>query len=169
MEAWPFLILANQIASYLVGSGEQQLNYFAGTNAVSLPIGDLNPRRYVLTRPDGSETTLPPPEKAELSISSVQQVGNYQVHCVGEPKMPDQGFSVNLPAQVTQLDRLTDEELTDTFGPFKPLVARSNDQIVRNVHDSRVGREIYPWLILAFAGLLALEYIVSNWFYKREQ
>ena len=168
MEAWPFVILANQIASYLVGSGEQQLNYFAGTNSVVLPIGDPSPRRYVLTRPDGSETTLPPPEKAELSISSVEQVGNYQVHSVGEPILPDRGFSVNLPAQVTQLARLSEAELKEMFGPFKPQVSRSNDQIVRNVHDSRVGKEIYPWLILVFAGLLAVEYVVSNWFYKRE-
>ena len=166
MDAWPFLILANQIASYLVGSGEQQLNYFAGTNSVSLPIDSATPRRYVLARPDGVNTALPPPEKGDLSISGVEQVGNYQVHCVGEPIEPDRGFSVNLPAQVTQLARLTDQELSDTFGPFKPQVARSNDQIVRDVHDSRVGREIYPWLILAFAGLLAVEYVVSNWFYK---
>ena len=164
--AWPFLILANQIMSYLVGSGEQQLNYFAGTNSVSLPIDDPNPRHYVLARPDGVTTSLPSPEKAELSISAVEQVGNYQVQCAGEPISPDRGFSVNLPAQVTQLTRLTDQELSDTFGPFKPQVARSNDQIVRDVHDSRVGREIYSWLILLFAGLLAVEYLVSNWFYK---
>ena len=61
-----------------------------------------------------------------------------------------------------------DQELTDLFGPYKPQVARSNEQIVRNVHDSRVGREIYSWLILVLAGMLAVEYIVSNWFYKRE-
>ncbi len=174
MDAWPFVILANQIVSYLVGSGEQQLNYFAGTNSVSLSIDEASQRRYVLARPplpghdEGLKTTLPPPEKAELSISGVDQVGNYQVQCVGTPVEPDRGFSINLPAQVTQLARLTDQELSDTFGPFKPQVARSNDQIVRNVHDSRVGREIYPWLILVFAGLLAIEYMVSNWFYKRE-
>ena len=167
---WPFAILANQIMSYLVGSGEQQLNYFAGTNSVSLPIGDADPAAL---RADAAATgrsaarPLPPPEKAELSISAVEQVGNYQVHSVGEPTEPDRGFSINLPAQVTQLARLTDQELSDTFGPFKPHVARSNDQIVRDVHDSRVGREIYPWLILVFAGLLALEYVVSNWFYKK--
>ncbi|MGO9112160.1 MAG: BatA domain-containing protein [Thermoguttaceae bacterium] len=166
--AWPFLILANQIMSYLVGSGEQQLNYFAGTNSVTLSVDGPVPRRYVLARPDGVNTPLPLPEKAELSISGVEQVGNYQVHCVGEPIEPDRGFSVNLPAQVTQLARLTDQELSDTFGPFKPQVSRSNDQIVRNVNDSRVGREIYPWLILVFAGLLAVEYVVSNWFYKIE-
>ena len=83
--AWPFVILANQIMSYLVGSGEQQLNYYAGTNTVSLSLGGAPPRRYVLSRPDGVNTTLPPPEKAELSISAVEQVGNYQVRSVGEP------------------------------------------------------------------------------------
>jgi len=169
MKAWPFVILARKIALHLVGSGEQQLNYFAGTNSVVLPIGDTTPRRYVLARPpDGKETTLPPPEKADLSISSVEQVGNYQVHSVGEPVLPDRGFSVNLSSQATQLARLTDQELLDMFGPYKPKVSRSNDQIVRDVHDSRVGREVYPWLILVLAGVLALEYVVSNLFYKRE-
>jgi hypothetical protein len=172
MEAWPFPILADRMASYLVGSGEQQLNYFAGQNSVSLAVNDPTPRVYTLSPPDlgsgHSATVLPPAEKGQLSISGVEQIGNYQVLCVGEPKEPDRGFSVNLSAQATQLARLTDQELSDIFGPFKPRVARSNDQIVRNVHDSRVGREIYPWLILVFAGLLAVEYVVSNWFYKRE-
>ena len=163
--AWPFPLLANQIASYLVGSGEQQLNYFAGTTSVLLPIDDATPRSYTLVRPDHIETSLPSPEKTGLSISGVEQVGNYQVHCVGEPAEPDRGFSINLPAQVTQLARLSEQELSETFGPFKPRIARSNDQIVRDIHDSRVGREIYPWLILVFAALLAVEYIVGNWFY----
>ena len=109
---------------------------------------------------------LPPPEKGQLSVSAAEQVGNYQVQSVVQSLEPDRGFSVNLSAQATQLARLTDQELSDTFGPFKPQVSRSNEQIVRNVNDSRVGREIYPWLILVFAGLLAVEYVVSNWFYK---
>jgi len=167
MKAWPFVMLADRIALYLVGSSEQQLNYIAGANTVVLPLGDPTPRRYVLTRPDRTETALPPAEKGELSISAVEQVGNYQVHSVGEPALPDRGFSVNLSAQATQLARLTDQELIDMFGPFKPKVSRSNDQIVRDVHDSRVGREIYPWLILVLAGVLAIEYVVSNRFYKR--
>ena len=167
MKAWPFMILANQIMSYLVGSSEQQLNYLAGTKSVLLPVGG-GQRHYTLTRPDHNEMPLPPPEKAQLSISSVEQVGNYQVHCVEEPYGAPRGFSVNLLEQATQLTRLTDQELSEMFGPFKPQVARSNDQIVRNVHEGRVGREIYPWLILVFAALLAVEYVVSNWFYQRE-
>ena len=62
------------------------------------------------------------------------------MHCVGEPAEPDRGFSINLPAQIMQLARLSEQELSETFGPFKPR-GRSNDQIVRDIHDSRVGRE----------------------------
>ena len=69
--AWPFVVLANQVASFLVGSGEQQLNYFAGANSVSLAVGDGtqsqgsgkeasapapasdDPTRYYIARPDG--------------------------------------------------------------------------------------------------------------------
>jgi hypothetical protein len=169
MEAWPFFILAKRIAYYLVGSGEQQLNYFAGTNRVTLSVAAQGPRRYILERPDQSRDSTPvTPEKGELTVSSVEQVGNYKVHGVGEPFAPDRGFSVNLSSQATQLTRLTDQELSEIFGPFQPRVARSNEQIVRDVHDSRVGIEIYPWLILVFAGLLAIEYVVSNWFYKQQ-
>ena len=168
MEPWPFVILANQIMASLVGSGDRQLNYLAGVNSISLPVGDVNQRRkYVLTRPDKVETILPLPEKAELSVSGVDQVGDYQVDAVGQPP-DDRGFSINLPARLTDLTRLSEAEANDIFGPFKPQIARSDEQIVRNVHDSRVGREIYSWLIVVFAGLLSIEYVVSNWFYKPE-
>jgi hypothetical protein len=102
-----------------------------------------------------------------LTISGVDQVGNYQVQSAGEPR-DDRGFSVNLPARLTDLTRLTEKEVTDLFGPYAPQIARSNEQVVRNQGEARVGREIYSWLIVMVAGLLAMEYIVSNWFYKPE-
>ena len=49
-EAWPFVILVNEMASYLVGSAQEQLNYFAGQTAV-LPTDEQSRQRaYVLTR-----------------------------------------------------------------------------------------------------------------------
>jgi hypothetical protein len=168
MRAWPFLILANQIVLALVGSSEHQLNYFAGVGTVVLPIGDPDRRKYyTVTKPEPEhrETPLPPPEKGELTISGVEHIGNYQVHIEGEP---DRGFSVNLPARLTDLARMTEKEINDLFGPYAPQIARSSEQIVRNQGEARVGREIYTWLIIVVAGLLAMEYIVSNWFYKPE-
>jgi hypothetical protein len=168
MKAWPFVILANQIVSALVGSSDQQLNYYAGVGSVVLPIADANRRPiYVVYRPNHDSTPLSPPEKAEISISGVDQVGNYQVQSAGEPR-DDRGFSVNLPARLTDLTRLAEREINDLFGPYTPQIARSNDQVVRNQGQARVGREIYSWLIVIVAGLLAMEYIVSNWFYKPE-
>jgi hypothetical protein len=168
IRAWPFVILARQIMAALVGSSEQQLNYFAGVGTVLLPISNATRRQiYVLTPPVGEGRPLPPPAKAELSISGIDHVGNYQVDTADQPR-EHYGFSVNLPARLTDLTRLSEKEVHDLFGPFAPQVARSNEQIVRNVHDARVGREIFSWLIVVFAGLLSIEYIVSNWFYKPE-
>ena len=45
-EAWPFLILANQMAAYLVGSSDQQLNYLAGQTAV-LPLDAGRPAQQL--------------------------------------------------------------------------------------------------------------------------
>ena len=70
------------------------------------------------------------PSAARISI------GNYQVYKVistGEKKEPPRGFSVNLPARLTELSRLSDSEVNEMFGPFKPQLARSKEQIDRNV------------------------------------
>jgi hypothetical protein len=168
MRAWPFAILAIQIVSALVGSSDQQLNYYVGVGSVVLPINDSSRRQvYAVYRPNHDNTPLPPPEKPELTISGLEQVGNYQVQSAGEPR-DDRGFSINLPARMTDLTRLAEREINDLFGPYAPQVARSNDQVVRNQGTARVGREIYSWLIVIVAGMLAMEYIVSNWFYKPE-
>jgi len=161
-------MLANQIVLELVGSTDQQLNYYAGVGAVLLPVGDPDRRKtYIVTPPTGDPWTLLPTEKAELTVSGVERVGNYRVGIAGEPH-DRYGFSVNLPARLTDLARLTEKEVKDLFGSYAPQIARSSEQIVRNQGEARVGREIYTWLIIVVAGLLAMEYIVSNWFYKPE-
>ena len=162
------MILANQIMEALVGSGDQQLNYFAGVNSVLLPLGDPNrPRVYVLTPPDGEGRTLPAPEKAELSISGVDQAGNYQVDSAGEPRDAPRFQRQSAGAA----DGACPAEREGSRRRLRPLQAAGRakhgaDRPQR--HDARVGREIFSWLIIAFAGLLAIEYIVSNWFYKPE-
>ena len=78
----------------------------------------------------------------------------------------DRGFSVNLAPEQTQLDRLEDKQVVELFGPFKPRVAHSRDQIDRSVSVARVGRELYPPLILVVALVLAAECVVANRFYK---
>ncbi len=78
----------------------------------------------------------------------------------------DLGFSVNYAPEQTRLDRLTDQELAGVFGPVKFQLARTRQQIDRDVSTGRVGRELFPPLILIVALILGLEMFVANRFYK---
>ena len=110
-EAWPFVILANQMAAYLVGSSEQQLNYLAGQTAVlQLDAGRPAPQLYVVR---AGRPSVPYPADLESP-----RVGHHRDRSRGQLPAPggrhggvDLGFSVNYAPDQTRLDRLTDQEL----------------------------------------------------------
>ena len=106
------------------------------------------------------------PDKRDLTITAAEQVGNYQVQGGGRDAGSALGFSVNLPSQQTELDRIGEQHLNELFGPFKFRLARTTDQIDRSISIGRVGRELFPALILLVALILAAEYVVSNRFYE---
>jgi hypothetical protein len=162
----PFVILANQMATYLVGSGDQQLNYLAGQTAVLRLDAAGQRRSYLLFTPDGRSSSYPANlERRELPITTTEQVGNYRLEAGGE-KGVSLGFSVNYAPQQTRLDRLSDQELAAWFGPLKFQLAHTREQIERNISTSRVGRELYPPLIVMVAIVLAMELLVANRFYR---
>lgn len=164
-EAWPFLILANQMASYLVGGSEQQLNYQAGQTAV-VPLADAERRSYMLFAPNGLSFPITANlQRRELAITSTEQVGSYRIQAGGEGGV-DLGFSVNYALDQTRLDRLSDQELAALFGPIKFRHARTRDQIDRDISMGRVGRELFPSLILLVALFLGVEMLVANRFYR---
>ena len=76
------------------------------------------------------------------------------------------GFSVNYAPDQTRLDRLSDQELAAMFGPVKFQLAHTREQIDRDISTGRVGRELFPPLMLMVAIVLALEMFVANRFYK---
>ena len=99
-------------------------------------------------------------------VTATEQPGNYRIQAGGQASGVDRGFSVNLAPEQTQLDRLDDKQVQDLFRPFTPKVAHSRDQIDRSVSVGRVGRELFPPLILVVALVLAAECLVANRFYK---
>lgn len=164
---WPFLLLVNGIASYLVGSGNQQLNYYAGQAAVV----SLDPKHhfpsYVLTGPDNIEVRLnADPKEHALVVSATDQQGNYRVQAGGVEDGVNRGFSVNLAPDQTRLERIPAEELAKVLDPLPYRVARDREQIEMNVSTARVGREIFGFLILLAAGIMAMEHVLANRFYR---
>ncbi len=165
-EPWPFLMLANYMMGYLTGGGDQQLNYFAGQTAVVLLDTAAARQGYMLFAPDGVASPYSADlDRHELPITTTDQVGNYRLQAGGARGVA-LGFSVNYAPEQTQLDRLTDKQLAALFGPVKFRLARTREQIDRNISMGRVGQELYPSLILIVALALALEMLVANRFYK---
>lgn len=166
--AWPFFVLANEMAGTLVGGTAPGLNYFAGQTAVL----ELNPdwpfRSYLLTQPDGLEVRLAPDlQQFVLTVAATEQLGNYRVQAGGSEGGVDLGFSVNLPASETRLERVGDEELARFLEPLPLRIARNEQEIELDLTTGRVGRELFPAIILIVAVVLALEHLVANRFYRR--
>lgn len=165
-DAWPYLILVNEMAAYLVGAAERQLNYTVGQMVVLQLEGAGGRRSYVVTAPDGMTFTAQTEGAAgPLVLSPPPLPGNYRVQASGSP---DGGFSLNLPPEQTRLDRLGPEELNDLLGLRNVRLARSRQEINRHVSLGRVGQELFPLLIALVACLWAAELLVANRFYKDE-
>lgn len=166
-EAWPFVVLANQIMAYLVGSSEEQLNYYAGQTAVMALEAQSQRRTYLLTAPQNMKFPLSADTQRHLlTITATDQAGNYRVQAGGRESGFDRGFSVNLTPDQTRLDRATPEELDKLFGPIPHRIARTRDQIDRDVSMGRVGRELFAGLIFVVALVLGMEHVVANRFYR---
>jgi hypothetical protein len=167
-DAGVFVILANQIVEYLVGSTEQQLNYLAGDPVVLPLVPGAQHGAYLVTGPgDFSYTASAELEKNQLEISrEIEQPGNYRVQAGGTASGVDLGFSMNLAPQQTDLQRLEAGGLDEIFGKVPYRIARSRDEIDRDITIGTAGAELFPAAILIVALLLLAEYVVANRFYK---
>jgi hypothetical protein len=168
--AWPFMILVNKMASYLVGSGNEQLNYFAGQTAVLQLDPETQRTNYLLTGPGNVSVPISAdPQHHRLVIAAAELPGNYRVQSGGREAGFDRGLSVNLAPEQTQLERLDKNELSQIFAPDKIRVARTKEQIDRDISMGRVGRELFTPLILAVAVFLAFESLLANRFYRSSE
>ncbi|HEX3658556.1 MAG TPA: VWA domain-containing protein [Pirellulales bacterium] len=164
-EPWPFVMLANELALYLAGSADSQLNYLAGQTAiVRLPDKPRFATYQVVTPKDELKQ---PPEALQNSVivTATEMPGNYQVKAGGQQGV-DLGFSINLPVEATQLSRIGEPELDAVFGSLHVRPARSDEQIEREVQTGRTGHELFPLLILGLVAILALEHLLANRFYR---
>jgi hypothetical protein len=166
--AWPFVILVDQMASYLAGGSGEQLNYFSGQTVVLKLDPETQRANYLLSGgPSDTAVTLSADPKAHrLVITAAEQPGNYRVQSGGREGGFDRGLSINLAPEQTQLERLDRKELEQIFAPEKIRIAQTKKQIDRDVSMGRVGRELFPPLVLLVAVFLGLEAFLANRFYR---
>jgi hypothetical protein len=165
---WPFFVLTQEMGAYLVGSGAEQFNYQCGDAAVlQLP---EHQRSLIFTLHTPHKIQIPQTVdqgRGTLTATATDEAGNYQLHAGGSEGGVRRGFSANIPAAATRLDRVAKEDLDALFGDDRYRLARDRDEITRDVHLGRVGVELYPLLIVLVALVLGAEHVLANRFYHR--
>ena len=162
-EPWPFVMLANEILEYVVETPDS-LNIKSGevarlrlqrhdlpTATVRTPLGDTFP--VAIDQQQGS-----------IAVSATRQPGNYRIRSGGKTSGFVKGFSARLPKSSTDFSRLKDDELPLMLGVDRRIVL-DTESLDRDVMNYRVGAELSGWLFLLAAGLLALDWWMSNRFY----
>jgi hypothetical protein len=79
------------------------------------------------------------------------------------------GFCVNLSPQATDLTPAAPGRLDELLGPDRYQLARNREEINREIGEARIGREFYPYLLTMLAVVMALEYLLSNLFYRKRE
>ena len=162
---WPRFALINDVASYLVHhQGETPLNYLVGDHVLLPNDSRSQPERYQLFVAD-TEPYDATAQHGQISIRYTQRQGTYRLKG-HRGELVLRGFSVNIPAESTNLRRLDDGELAGWIGEDRVHLARSREAIEFGVRQAREGRELYPLLILALVLILAVEHLLANRFYR---
>jgi hypothetical protein len=166
-DKFPFYLLANTLSNYLVGGGDQHLNYLAGGAAVVRIAPDDRQPMYLLTTPRGDQIrTTPSAEQDSVVVTSTETPGNYRLTAGGGDEQVTLGFSVNLPPGVSNLDRAGESELQAAFGDTPYRLARNREEVDRSISAGRVGQELFPYLIVLLVLVLAGEQVLANRFYQ---
>ncbi|MGI9519197.1 MAG: hypothetical protein ACR2NP_19250, partial [Pirellulaceae bacterium] len=166
-ETWPAVLLIAEIADYLASGTRDRLN--VGIDQTVTLQNDINlmPSEYRLFSPRDEEPLRVASSDSVLRYKFTDTPGTYRLKGQLVDTTVLRGFSVNLPAEATDLQRLPDEELDTILGEDRFQLARNRDEIERQQGTTRLGQEFYPILALMMSLLLALELIMSNRFYKK--
>ena len=157
------------------GRDEEQFNFETG-QSVTLPIGRLLAGKKDNLVLDGpgipvSEAAIKPAERqteVRLAPPRTNAPGNY---ALAGPN-PDwrEGFSLNVPADESTLDKVPAEGIEDVTGAGSVIPVGRD----LNLKDALEGTdtlktpvELFPWLLIAVLLLLAAEGLVANRFYRR--
>ena len=165
LDTWPFFVLWNQMARYVVQGGDNHFNYTAGDVATLKTEPGNETATHLLFTPNGIDPQEVVPDSGTITIPFTSSLGTYRVRPLSGGK--SMGFSVNLPPYATRMDKLTEADLDDILGPGRYRLARQQEQIVREQGKARLGVPLFPWLMLIVVIVFGLENVLANRFYRQ--
>jgi len=162
-EPWPFVMLANETLLHAIDTAADLNIASGGTAVVQIDRRDL--QTAFVRAPGGDDFPVVIDQRRGTAVvTATGEPGNYTVRAGGDVGGVASGFSVNLPPAAVDFTRLSDEALAAVVGP-RARLARSEEELVRDVNLERIGSELYGWVILLAALAMAADWIVANRFY----
>lgn len=170
MVGWSFFYLMDQSVAYLSGADEQDWDVESGHDIV-LPVDPTRrSKSYLVQGPDEkSRDRLSPVASGEmLLVVAPEQIGHWKV--TGDSELGGKetfGFSVNGPAAESQFTPLEVADLDRLFGDKSRYALADSPKGLRDVVVvQRVGRELFPWIMLLILVVVTVESVLANRFYR---
>lgn len=165
--SFTYWLLATEIARYLATAKSANLNGLVGDSFI-LPNDQANaPSKYALYRPENQEPVEMSVERGRLYLDFNDRPGAYRLRGLNnQQEVHSRGFSVNVPAPLSDLSRIHKPQLDGWLGRGRYAVAENETQIRRIQGAGRAGLEFYPSLIRLLAVAFLAEILFSNWFYR---
>ncbi len=166
---WTFLAVMLETVPYLAGGTAERLNYTAGENVILAIDPTRRFKNYVIQQEDSKtpETLTPPVTNDSLVIVSPQPLGQWKVTAVGaNGEKESMGFSVNPPLSESQFVPLETAQLDALFGKDNYQLADDPKGISEVVKVTRLGRELFPWIMALILIIVTLENLLANKFHR---
>lgn len=170
-EFWSFVYLMYQTVPYLAGAAGERLNYEAGNDVVLSIDPSKRYTNYAVQGPDKKTTDRLSPlvSTPSLVIQAPQVLGQWTVTATGGGLQPQTlGFSINPPVNETEVVALEPRDLDALFGAKKYHLADDPESLKQVVQVGRVGRELFPLIMLLILALVTAENFLANRFYREK-
>lgn len=165
LDAWLFLAFVEQMTDYVARFTEDVHQFHSGQSPVVRVPPASEERAFLLKAPDLKQSRhLLPANETRLVFKEVQTPGQYQVTQEGSREIVS-AFSINVPAEESDLTRMTLSDLNDRLGEDRYKIAESLEKLKDDINAADLGQEIYPLLLVLVVVLFCGEHLVANRFY----
>jgi hypothetical protein len=166
---WAFVALMNDTVSYLGNASGDKLDWEAGDNVLLKLDPTARFTNFAVTGPD--QKTRPgvvhSPSSDFLAIDRPQEIGPWTVKAIAADKSERTlGFSVNAPQKESEFTVAMAPELDAIFGKDAYKLAENQESFEKIDTFTRLGHEIFPWLMFLILMVVTLENFLANTFYK---
>lgn len=180
---WAFIAFADLLMKHTAGFLERDINYESGELARLVLPATSQAGDTLLRMPDLRQTRIELPYSAPyleifepgMSVSTtaaqrkgLEKTGHYQVlRQIGNDREV-YGFSVNPPDEESDFQNIGASDLDLLLGEDRYEIAKSIDDLSRQVRQGRLGTEVYSLILVLAILFFCGEHIVANQFYSQD-